>query len=337
MSNQYPENIKTDLFFNDLISEISEDENISKEGLPGIFANSFENSFPFNARINEDNEDKDFKNDEYFYYYTKDGLEPNTEKSFIGMKETNSETKKEVLVMEKSPLTFEKSVSMMEKLNKDQNSHLNEKCVNELNLPEDKLTNPIFTLKKRGRQAQRCSNIEIVNNKVHDKNSKDNLLRKILISFFNFCISYSNDILKEFNYDEKFLKLTHDFKNQVKNDFIESLKDKTLYEIIYRKITSKYKTRDENTNIIIYDKIKENEVLKKIFDENFLVLFDIYYKGQKTIDLKKYGLEKKIHLSNKTTTFKDLLKKYESDQKYIQNLKNCVNINFRERNRFLVY
>ena len=331
MFNQYPENIKADLFFNDLISEISEDENISKEGLSDIFANSFENSFPFNVRNNEDNEDKDFKN-EYFYYYTKDDLELNTEKSFIGMKETNSETKKRVLVMEKSPLTFEKSVSIMKKNNKDQNSHLNEKCVNELNLFEDKLTNPIFTSKKRGRQAQSCSN-----NKTHDKYSMDNLLRKILISFFNFCISYSNDILKEFNYNEKFLKLTHDFKNQVKNDFVESLKDKTLYDIIYRKITSKYKTKDENTNIIIYDKIKENEVLKKIFDENFLVLFDIYYKGQKTINLQKYGLEKEIHLSKKTKTFKDLLKKNESDQKLIQNLKNCVNIKFRERNRFLVY
>ena len=258
------------------------------------------------------------------------------------MKETNSETKKGLLEMEKSPLAFEKSLSLMDKLqvnesHKGQNSHLNGKSFNELNSFEDKLANLKFTSKKRGRQGQSCSNIANVNKKTHDKNAMDNLLRKVQIHFFNYCVSYSNDILKEFNYKEEFLKLVHSFKNQVKKDFVESLKDKTLSDIICTKITSKYRTKDENTNIIIYEKIKEKEVLKKIFDENFLVLFDNYYKDRKAINLKKYGLEKEIHLSNKTETFKDLLKKSESDQEYIKNLKNCVNINFIQRNRFLVY
>ena len=68
-----------------------------------------------------------------------------------------------------------------------------------------------------------------------------------------------------------------------------------------------------------------------------MVLFDVYYKGQKTINLKKYGAEKVMHLSNETKTFKDLLQKNENDKDYIKNLKNCVNMKYIERNRFFVY
>ena len=342
MSEQFSENIKTSLILSDIFSERSEGESKIEDELSGTFGNSFKNSFPFNKRINEDNEDEDFKIVENFYYYTKDALEQYSEKSLIGIKETNSETKKGLLVMKKSPLTFEKSFSIMEKSQvdesyKDQNSHLSEKSFNELNSFEDKLANLKFTSKKRGRQGQSCSNIVTANKKTHDKNSMDNLLRKVQIHFFNYSVSYSNDMLKQFNYEVRFLKLAHSFKNQVDKEFVESLKDKTLSDIICTKISSKYRTKDENTNLVIYEKIKENEVLKKIFDEKLLVLFDTYYKGQKAINLKKYGLEKEIHLSNKTKTFKDLLKKNESDQEYIKNLKNCVNINFVKRNKFLVY
>ena len=342
MSEQFSENIKTSLILNDIFSERSEDESKIEDELSGTFGNAFKNSFPFNIRINEDNENEDFKIKEY---YIKDTLELNLEKSLTGMKETNSETKKGLLIVNKSPLAFDKSLSIMEKIHanesyKGQNSYLNEKCFNELNSSEDKLDTKKFTSKKRGRHEKSCSNIVKASNassKTHDKNSMDNLLSKIHVDFFNFIISYANDILKEFNYDEKFLNLAHDYKNQVKKDFVDSLKEKTISDIICTKITCKYQTKDENTNKIIYEKIKENEVLKNIFDEKFLALFDVYYKGQKTINLKKYGLEKVIHLSNETKTFKDLLKKNESDEEYIKNLKNCVNINYVEGIRFLVY
>ena len=165
MSKQFSENIKTNSSLNDMISG---DENKNEEELSGKFGNSFKNKFPFKKRINKNNEDEDFKIDENFYYYKKDALDLNSEKSLIGMKETNSETKKGLLVMEKSPLTIEKSLSIMEKVqvnesHKDQNSHLNEKSFNELNSIEDKFANLKFTSKKRGRQGQSCSNIVNVN------------------------------------------------------------------------------------------------------------------------------------------------------------------------------
>ena len=340
MSEQYSENIQTSLISSDIFSERSENENKSEDELSGKFENAFKNSFPSKIRINEDNEEEDFKKKENSHYYLKDALELNSEKSLTGMKETNSETKKGLLVAKESPLSFDKSLSI-EKIHpnecyKGKNSHLNEKCFNELNSSEDKLDTQKFLSKKKGRKKKSCSNI--VNDinagsKTHDKYSMDNTLSKINVDAFNYCI----DTLKEFNYDEKFLKLDHDYKIQVNKEFVDSLKEKTLADIICTKISSKYQTRDENTNKIIYEKIKGNEVLKNIFDEKFLALFNLYYKGQKTINLEKYGLKKVIRLSNETKTFKDLIRKNESDEKYVKNLKNCVNINYVEGIRFLVY
>ena len=188
MSEQFSENVKTSLILSDIFSERSEDESKIEDELSGTFGNAFKNSFPFNIRINEDNENEDFKIKENFCYYIKDALELNSEKSLTGMKETNSETKKGLLEMEKSPLAFEKSLSILDKLqvnesHKGQNSHLNGKSFNELNSFEDKLANLKFTSKKRGRQGQSCSNIANVNKKTHDKNTMDNLLRKVQISF----------------------------------------------------------------------------------------------------------------------------------------------------------
>ena len=71
MSKQFFEYIKTNSFLNDMISELSGDENKNEEELSGTFGNSFKNSFPFNKRINEDNEDEDFKIDENFFIIQK--------------------------------------------------------------------------------------------------------------------------------------------------------------------------------------------------------------------------------------------------------------------------
>ena len=70
MSKQFSENIKTNSFLNDMISELSGDENKNEEELSGTFGNSFKNSFPFNKRI-ENNEDEDFKIDENFFIIQK--------------------------------------------------------------------------------------------------------------------------------------------------------------------------------------------------------------------------------------------------------------------------
>ena len=202
-------------------------------------------------------------------------------------------------------------------------------------------TNNNILKKKRGRQIKE-NNISKIRNikKIHNKFSTDNLLRKIQVHYLSFIISVANIILKAFNYKEKFYKLDYDLKKKVNKDYFESLKKKKIYEIICNNISKKYKEKNANINTIIYEKIQNNEILKNFFNENYLIFFkDIYYKSEKTINLKKYGLEKKIFLSKDIKMFKDLLKdnnKYdEKNEKYIEDIHLCVSQNYLPENKFL--
>ena len=76
-----------------------------------------------------------------------------------------------------------------------------------------------------------------------------------------------------------------------------------------------------------------NKVLIKILSENYIEVFwKIYYKSCKIINLKEYGLDKKVFLSDKVKMYKDLLKEDEDldkNQEYIKNVNNCAIINFK--------
>ena len=118
--------------------------------------------------------------------------------------------------------------------------------------------------------------------KIHDKNTSDNLIRKIQVHYLSFIVSFLNDILKNLNYKTKFLNLNYEFKMNIKKDFVESLKKKTIGEIISNEISIKYKGKEKNFNKNLYEKIKDNEVLNKIFEDNYIKLFkNIYYKSKK--------------------------------------------------------
>jgi len=143
----------------------------------------------------------------------------------------------------------------------------------------------------------------------HDKNSSDNLLRKIQVHYLSFIISYSNDILKSLNYKKKFLKLNYKFKSNINKNFVDSLKKKNIGDIISTEISVKYKNKDKNINKELYEKIKDNDVLNKIFEDNYLKLFrQVYYKSRKKINLKEYGMNKDIILSKNVKMVDDLLK-----------------------------
>ena len=188
--------------------------------------------------------------------------------------------------------------------------------------------------KRRGRHKLNESNSEKEEQKFHDKNSWDNILKKVQVRVFKYIIAYANAILKEFNYEDKFLNLYYDFKNNVNKEFFESLKNSTLSDIVCNDISLKYKTKDINTNKILYEKIKENCLLKKIFDEKFLVLVDCYYKNKKRISLKKYGSKKEICLPEEVKTYRDLTFKYSNNKEYLKNINNCICHNYFKNYKF---
>ena len=188
--------------------------------------------------------------------------------------------------------------------------------------------------KRRGRHKLNEPNSEIEEQKFHDKNSWDNILKKVQVRVFKYIIAYANAILKEFNYEDKFLNVYYDFKNNVNKEFFESLKNSTLSDIVCNDISLKYKTKDINTNKILYEKIKENCLLKKIFDEKFLVFVDCYYKNKKRISLKKYGSKKEICLPEEVKTYRDLTLKYSNNKEYLKNINNCICHNYFKNYKF---
>ena len=186
-------------------------------------------------------------------------------------------------------------------------------------------------IKKRGRYKVNNKSI-----KVHDKFSRDNILRKIQVHYISFLLSFMNTVLKTFGYTHKFLQLNYDFKKNVNKTFIDSLKTKTIRDIICNKISQKYKTHDEDINMRIYEQIKENKVINNILSENYLRFFKkFYYKSNKVINLQEYGLDSTIILSKNVKMYKDLIDSCR-DTSYLKRMNECVTCNFLPDSIFLL-
>ena len=194
-----------------------------------------------------------------------------------------------------------------------------------------------FTNKKtkRGRERKIKENEnENKKEKFHDKNTSDNLIRKIQVHYLSFVVSYLNDILNNLNYSIQFLNLNYKFKRNIKRDFFQSLKKKTIGEIISNEISIKYKGKEKNFNKNLYEQIKDNEVLNKIFEDNYIKLFrKIYYKSKEKINLKEYGLNKDIYLSKNVKMLNNLL---TNDIEYNKKIKEKIIKNFLSDSLFLL-
>lgn len=197
----------------------------------------------------------------------------------------------------------------------------------------------IANKKKRGRGTKN----QDPNLKIHDKFAPDNLLRKIQVHYLTFIIAFLNEILQKMNYGKRFLKLDYEFKKNVNKTNVQDLKTKNIKDIICNKISKKYRNK-ENNNLLICEEIKdkkENELINNILSENYLKLFKkIYYKSNKIINLKEYGLDENIVLSRNIKMFGDLLKgkeneAYDNRDQYIKYIKECAIQNYLPESIFL--
>ena len=187
----------------------------------------------------------------------------------------------------------------------------------------------INNLTRKKRRKTNEKNIIQIEKKKHDKNSSDNLLRKIQVHYLSFIIIFLNDILKHFNCKQEFLNLDYEFKKNVKTSFVESLKTKNILEILNNKISNKYKIKDVETNKNICEILKKDEVLNKILSENYAQLFrKIYFKSNRKINLKEYGINREIILSKNVKMFEDLLESNGQNEDYKNKLKECANKNY---------
>lgn len=184
-----------------------------------------------------------------------------------------------------------------------------------------------LTAKKRSNKNK--DNLNKKEKKKHDKFSSDNLLRKIQVNYLSFIIYFLNDILKNFNYQHRFLKLDYEFKKQVKKNSVDSLKNKSIEEIVSNKISEKYRKHDENINKNICEILKKDDVLNNILSEKYPQLFrNIYFNSNRKINLKEYGMNREIVLSKNVKMFKDFIKRFDQEKEYQQRLTECAIKNF---------
>ena len=174
--------------------------------------------------------------------------------------------------------------------------------------------------KKRGRKPL------IDNQEKNEKRRKkqprkycyDNIIRKIQTHGFNYIQVFINCLLKKLGIKHRFKKIAYYFKKNSNFEYFESLKGKTLGDILQLKISEKYTKIDKNHNLKIYEKIKDIPVIKNVLKENYMTFFkEVYYKSERKISLKKYGSDEILTLYEEINTYKDKVNSFD-DKKYAE-------------------
>ena len=173
--------------------------------------------------------------------------------------------------------------------------------------------NDINCRKKRGRKSKKN---EIY--KPHDKNSEDNIIRKIQVHYAKFIRIFINEILKSSGIkDLFFIPLDYNFIKLISQKHRDTLNSKTIKEVFYENnISPKYSTKEKDFNKKICEKIEKEhkDISENILNRNFLFFFDkIYYKNNKKINMKEFGFDDlEVDLKN-IELFGDLILKEKDD------------------------
>ena len=167
-----------------------------------------------------------------------------------------------------------------------------------------------FIGKKTGRKPK--------NESVNQKPNKKQFSRKYDMDD----IMIKNQVIKM---NEKFLPVAHKIKKLATFDNFHSLKEKSIGDIVKSNRSNKYKKFDLNHNEILYEKIiKENPVLKKFLEQNYITFFQkFYYKGEKSINLEEYGFNGILTLPDNVKTHQDKIKSFK-EPKYAETYENYV-------------
>ena len=187
--------------------------------------------------------------------------------------------------------------------------------------------------------------------KVHDRNEKDNIITKIQIHYRNFLIDFINEVIQKVIFEDcyktkkldkllhleeyLFNKIDRHFKSNIKKDNMKIIESKQIKEIISPSVSFCKKYNIENTNQDIMANVESlnNSIVNKTLKNKYLYFFDIYFKGERNLQLKegKYSID--LELSHNIKLFNDLVEKYRDDEKYIANLKKFAVLNFYKFNK----
>ena len=152
---------------------------------------------------------------------------------------------------------------------------------------------------------------------IHDKNSLDNILRKLNCHFINcFIISMINELI---NGEEKFLKIPYDYIKDVSEIKFIELKQKSIGVIIQQDISKKYSSIDPKHNKNLFDIVGEDENIKNFLNKTYIEVFRKYYFenkkeikfGDSYIKLKNVETLKEFFLKKNKDNDEDKKRRYE--------------------------
>lgn len=190
--------------------------------------------------------------------------------------------------------------------------------------------------KERGRQRKEETKTKKIIS--HDKYSFDNLLTKIQAHFLTFVIDLSNEALKtEFgsNTPYNFKYITYGIKKKINFDYLDKIKNTSIKDILQMKISTKFKTFDEDINKQTLKKIKgQSNWLDEFFNMKYMEAFKYYYNNREA-PLEKVEFKAKIiDLSNsKIKSIYNLLKKDKVLKNHLIDTINTAYFNDKKYNK----
>ncbi len=169
------------------------------------------------------------------------------------------------------------------------------------------------------------SNQELLKRKRHTKDASDNILRKIQVHYLSFVVSFMNVLLKNLGYSYKFIGIDYNIKKVISKKTFLLFKKKNIGEILCLKASPKFRTKNEENNSIIYEKVKENKNVNYFLSKNFMKLFkDVYLKNKRSIN--ENGIV--FDLPRNVETFDDFLnkqkRKYDDIKEYEQKINDVI-------------
>ena len=84
--------------------------------------------------------------------------------------------------------------------------------------------------------------------KIHEKTDIDNIITVVQISYINFIVDLLNHLLRLIGIQNKFIRISHKVKKNVKISNFENLKTKKLSDILLLEISPKFRSYDKDHN-----------------------------------------------------------------------------------------
>ena len=197
---------------------------------------------------------------------------------------------------------------------------------------EENKDNKMKNYLNKKRKAGRKTNI-IKKENSHTRDDPDNIQRKIQVNYLTFLINMSNDaLLTELGAKNKslFKHINYASKQNIKFDYVENLKSKSIKNILQMDINNKYLKFNKSHNYELLEKVcLSSKWLKNFFDKNYLEVFeDYYYNNQKPLKLINFQ-GKDICISKKTKSFYYLVENYKEQE---EKLKDSAKTDYMDEN-----